>query len=294
MTHLSLFDIRLLAEIASQGSFRAAALRLDMPPSTLSRQVAGLEARLGVRLFNRTTRSLALTESGTAFLARALPALEEIEGAMSDMTTRRAEPGGLLRINGAETGLALLLPVIARFQRRFPTVEVDLVEDGHLSDIVGQGFDAGLRLIEDVPRDMVAVPVGPDQRFIVVAAPDYFDRFPAPERPADLAHHACIRARMPSGRIIPWEFARRGEVVTAPVTGSLTLGNNALALAAARLGCGLAYVTAQAAAEDLAAGRLIACLQDWCPTFPGLCLYYPRQRAPSVTLRALVTEIRRK
>lgn len=293
MADLSLSDIRLLAEIAAQGSFRAAALRLDIPPSTLSRQVAGLEARLGVRLFNRTTRSLALTESGTAFLARATPALQEIEGAMAEMTTRRTEPGGLLRINGAEAGLALLLPVIARFQRRFPGVEVDLVEDGQLSDIVAQGFDAGLRLIEDVPRDMVAVPLGPDQRFIVVATPDYLDRFPAPERPADLAHHACILARMPSGRIIAWEFARHGEVVTGPASGTLTLGNNALALAAARLSCGLAYVTAQAAAEDLASGKLVACLQDWCPTFPGLCLYYPKQRAPSVTLRALVAEIRR-
>lgn len=293
MADLSLSDIRLLTEIAAQGSFRAAALRLDIPPSTLSRQVAGLEARLGVRLFNRTTRSLALTESGALFLDRATPALHQIEGAMAEMTTRRAEPGGLLRINGAQTGLALILPIVARFQRRYPAVKVDLVEDGQLSDIVAQGFDAGLRLIEDVPRDMVAVPLGPEQRFIVIGAPDYLARHPAPQRPADLAAHACIRARMPSGRIIGWEFARHGEEMTAPVSGPLTLGNTALALEAARLGCGLAYVTEQAAAEDLAAGRLIACLTDWCPAFPGLCLYYPKQRAPSVTLRALVSEIRR-
>lgn len=293
MVDLSLSDIRLLSEIAAQGSFRGAALRLDIPPSTLSRQVAGLEARLGVRLFNRTTRSLALTESGAWFLERATPALRQIECAMAEMTTRRAEPGGLLRINGAEAGLALILPVIARLQRRYPAVEVDLVADGQLSDIVAQGFDAGLRLIEDVPRDMVAVPLGPDQRFVVVAAPDYLARHPAPQRPADLADHACIRARMPSGRIITWEFARRGVEVLGPVSGSLTLGTNALALDAARLGCGLAYVTQQAAADDLAAARLIACLDDWCPAFPGLSLYYPKQRAPSVTLRALVAEIRR-
>lgn len=293
MADLSLSEIRLLAEIAARGSFRAAALRLDVPPSTLSRQVAGLEARLGVRLFNRTTRSLALTESGALFLDRTTPALHQIEGAMAEMTTRRARPGGLLRINGAQTGLSLILPVIARFQRSHPSVEVDLVEDGQLSDMVAQGFDAGLRLIEDVPRDMVAVPLGPDQRFVVVGAPDYLARHPPPQRPADLAAHACIRARMPSGRVIGWEFARHGAEVTAPVGGPLTLGNNALALEAARLGCGLAYVTERAAAEDLAAGRLIACLADWCPAFPGLCLYYPRQRAPSATLRALVAEIRR-
>ncbi|VVS99190.1 LysR family transcriptional regulator [Rhizobium sp. EC-SD404] len=294
MTDLTLSQIRLLVEIVEQGSFRAAAMRLDMPPSTLSRQVAGLESRLGVRLFNRTTRSVALTEDGTAFLARATPALREIESAMTEMTTRRAEPGGLLRINGAESGLALLLPVVARLQRRYSGVEIDLVEDGQLSDIVAQGFDAGLRLAEDVPRDMVAVPVGPDQRFIVVGAPDYLERNPAPQRPADLAHHVCIRARKPSGRVIQWEFARNGNEMTVPVTGMLTLGNNALALEAARLGCGLAYVTEQAASADLIAGRLAAVLDDWCASFPGICLYYPKQRAASVTLRALISEIRRR
>jgi DNA-binding transcriptional LysR family regulator len=294
MNDLSLSEIRLLAEITALGSFRAAARRLDLPPSTLSRQVAGLEARLGVRLFNRTTRSVAPTQSGAAFLLRALPAAREIEGAMAEVTERRAEPGGLLRINGANAGLALLLPVVARFQRRFPDVEVDLVADGRLSDIVARGFDAGLRLAEEVPRDMVAVPVGPDQRFIVVGAPDYLADHGGPERPEDLATHACLRARMPSGRVIPWEFARHGVEMTAPVTGSLTLGDTALALDAARIGCGLAYVTEMAAREDLASGRLVAVLDGWCPTFPGLRLYYPKQRAPSVTLRALVTELRRR
>jgi DNA-binding transcriptional LysR family regulator len=294
MTDMTLSQIRLLVEIVEQGSFRAAAMRLDLPPSTLSRQVAGLETRLGVRLFNRTTRSVALTEDGAAFLARATPALREIESAMTEMTARRAEPGGLLRINGSGSGLALLLPVIARLQWRYPGVEIDLVEDGQLSDIVAHGFDAGLRLTEDVPRDMVAVPVGPDQRFIVVGAPDYLKRVPAPQRPADLLDHACIRARRPSGRLIQWEFASKGHEITVPVTGRLILGNNTLALEAARLGCGLAYVTEQAASADLIAGRLVAVLDDWCASFPGICLYYPKQRATSVTLRALIFEIRRQ
>jgi DNA-binding transcriptional LysR family regulator len=293
MPGLTLLDIQVLAEIAAHGSFRAAALRLDIPPSTISRRVAAVEQRLGVRLFNRTTRSVAPTAAGAALLGRTVPAMHEIEGAIAEVGSSRAEPGGPLRINGSAAALRLLMPIVARFLADFPKVEIDLVEDGHLSDIVRLGFDAGVRLAEDVPRDMVAIPVGPDQRLIVVGSPGYLAGSPAPKRPADLLRHRCIRARMPSGRLIPWEFSRHGEAVTIAVSGPLVASSNDLALSAAEHGLGLAYVTETAARPGLASGSLIEVLSAWTPAFPGLRLYYPQHRIASVTLRSFTQMLRR-
>jgi DNA-binding transcriptional LysR family regulator len=289
---MSLSDIRLLAEIAASGSFRAAANRLDMPPSTLSHRLGVLEQRLGIRMFNRTTRSVSLTQNGSAFLERAMPALREIEQAVSSATAERETPGGMLRINGSAPALALLMPAVAHFMARHPAVEMDLVEDGQLSDIVALGFDAGIRLAELVPRDMIAVPVGGDQRLIVVGSPHYLSGRAAPRSPEDLESHQCIRARLPSGRHLAWEFSHRARSFTVQVGGSLTVGNNDLALVAAERGLGLAYVTEIAARPAMHARRLVQLLDAWTPPFPGLRLYYPRHRIASVTLKAFADQLR--
>ncbi|MEI4488351.1 LysR family transcriptional regulator [Frigidibacter sp. MR17.14] len=294
MPDLSLSELRLVAEIVEGGSFRAASIRLDVPPSTISRRVATLEARLDLRLFNRTTRSLALTDEGRAFLDRALPALAELEAALTEASGRRAAPGGLLRINGSAGGLAILLPLVLAFRRLHPSVRFDLVEDGQLSDIVGQGFDAGLRLAEDVPADMIAAPVGGPQRFIVVATPALVAEAGRPSHPSDLDPGRCLGARLPSGRIIAWEFAPREKAVSVHPAGPVTLGDTALALEAARGSAGFAYVTERMAAADHKRGALVTVLDDWCPSLEGLRLYCPRHRNGSVTLRAFAEFLRRQ
>ncbi|POF31783.1 LysR family transcriptional regulator [Roseibium marinum] len=292
MVDLSLADIRALSEVASCRNFREAAKRLDVSPSALSHTIASIERRLGLRFFNRTTRSVALTEGGAAFLRRAAPSMRDIEAAIHEAKGYGTEPGGLLRINGSEGGLALLIPLISTFLRDYPDVEMDLVIDGELSDIVGLGFDAGLRSAEYVPQDMIAIPVGPDQRFVVVGSPDYFSSNPPPENPADLARHNCVRARLPSGRLIRWEFERLGESLAVPVTGNMIAGSPDLSQIAARNSLGLAYVSQNAARADLTGGRLVQVLDDWTPSYPGLRLYYPRHRLPSATLRAFAAHVR--
>ncbi|WP_118136704.1 LysR family transcriptional regulator [Oceanicella sp. SM1341] len=294
MSDISLADLRLLEAILQEGSFRGAAQRLDLPPSTLSRRVSGLERRLGLRMFRRTTRSLSPTPEGLGFLGRVLPALRDIEAAVRGAAEARDVPGGLLRINGTEPGFRLLMPAVRTFLELHPQVELDLVIDGLLSDIVAGGFDAGLRLAEAVPQDMVAVPVGPAQRFVVVGAPGYLARRGRPAVPGDLAAHDCIRSRLPSGRVLAWEFAVAGRPLSLAVTGRLTLGSTDLACQAAREGLGLAYVNDSSAAADLASGALEELLCDWCPPFEGLRLYYPRHRVGSATLSAFVACLRRQ
>lgn len=293
MTDLSLSEFRALAEVAATRGFRSAAARLDLAPSTLSRQVALLEGRLGLRLFNRTTRSVTLTAEGAALLGRLAPAMAQVEQALAEARSEAAAPSGPLRINGSEEALAILMPPALDFLAAHPRVELDLVADGMLSDIVAGGFDAGLRLAEAVPRDMTAIPLGPDRRLVTVASPGYLAGVPALDSPADLTGHECIRARLPSGRFLPWEFRRDGRDLRVRVAGRLIVGAPEHALEPARRGMGIAYVAETAAEADLAAGRLVAVLQDWTPAFEGLRLYYPAHRAASVTLRAFAAHLRR-
>lgn len=211
MAGLTLNELKALAAVANHRSFRAAAIELGVSPSSLSHAVASIERRLGVRLFNRTTRSVSLTEAGEGFLARVQPALREISDAVESVNQFRKTPAGLLRLNTSEGGAERVLPLVLDFIAAFPDMRVDLVSEGRMVDIVAAGFDAGLRLAEAVPQDMVSVSLGQQEELVVVGTADYFAARGVPEVPADLFKHECIRARMPSGSIYRWEFERAGE-----------------------------------------------------------------------------------
>ncbi|MDI4231653.1 LysR family transcriptional regulator [Bradyrhizobium sp. Arg237L] len=293
MIDAGLFELNAIAAIAAHRSFRAAATQLGISPSALSHAVAGLEKRLGVRLINRTTRSVSLSAAGERFLSRVNPALREIAGAMEDVNVFRDTPAGALRISLKErAGHQILRPVVAKFLRRYPDMQVELTMEGRHIDIVAEGFDAGIRLAEAVPQDMVAVPCGPDSRFLVVGAPSYFERMSVPRSPSDLLAHECVRRRMPSGKLYRWEFEKRGEEVMLDVPGRLTLDNDALMVESALDGFGLIFVSEWWVADHLACGRLRAALEDWTPPFPGLRLYYPRHRHMTAGLRAFIDLLR--
>ncbi len=288
-----LIELEVVLAVARLGGFRAAARELDMSSTALSRSIAQLEKRLGVRLFNRTTRSVALSEAGEQFVAAVGPALSEIQQAMVAVNDSRATPTGTLRLNCA-VGAArvILVPVVLEYLRRFPSMSVDVVTEAHFVDIVGKGFDAGIRTADAVPRDMIAVPFGGALSFSIVATPSYFAQNKKPRTPQDLMSHRCIRARWPSGPLYRWEFERRGEKFTLDVPGDLTLDEPLLMRDAALAGAGIAYLWDEQVADDLAAGRLVAVLKDWTVTSPGLCLYYPDRRNVPAALRAFIELLR--
>lgn len=289
MRSSGLVELDAVMAVARHRNFRVAALELGVSRSALSHAVAALEQRLGVRLFNRTTRSVSPTEAGEQFVASVAPALVDIRGAIEAASSRRTKPAGTLRINaGARAARQLMTPIILEYLHRYPQMKVDLVTEGRLVDIVVAGFDAGVRPADRVPQDMIAIPIGPDQRFAVVGSPAYLDERGTPRTPQDLLVHRCIRSRLPGGSILRWEFNRHGEAIAIDVDGPLTLDESTLMLEAVRAGVGLAYLTEWNVAADLADGRLVRVLENWTPTFPGLCLYYPGRRHVPAGLRALV------
>jgi DNA-binding transcriptional LysR family regulator len=293
MSKASLAELDAVVAVSRRGNFRAAALELGMSSSALSHAVAGLEARLGVRLFNRTTRSVSLSAAGEQFVAQVAPALLEIRGAMEAVNVHRDTPAGTLRINtSAGAARMILTPFILEYLRRYPEMKVDLVTEGRLIDIVVDGYDAGIRIQEAVPRDMIAVPIGGPIRSIVVGSPAYFAGRTLPQTPGDLMAHQCIRARMASGAIYRWEFERRGEAIEIDVPGALALDEMTLMVEAVRAGVGLSYLSEWHVAADVEAGRLIQVLDDWTPSYPGLCLYYPGRRHVPAGLRAFIELIR--
>ncbi|MCL6709194.1 LysR family transcriptional regulator [Pseudomonas sp. R2.Fl] len=289
MKRAGLIELNAVAIVAETRNFRSAALTLGMSASAISHAISALENRLGVRLFNRTTRSVSLTEAGERFLEKVSPALREIAEAMESATEAADVPRGRLRINTPSDGTrGLLMPILADYHRRYPEVHVDVVSEGRTVDIVAEGFDLGVRLREIVPQDMVAIPLSREERFLVYGAPSYFERFGRPEVPADLMRHACLRMRLPSGTVYRWEFERHGEEIRLDVDGPMTLQHMDLMLEAAVAGLGLAYMTTRRAADDVAAGRLEAVLEDWSPPFPGLCLYFPSRRHLPPATRAFI------
>jgi len=286
-------DLHAFAEIAARRSFRQAADVLGVTRSSLSHAMRAMERDLGVRLLHRTTRSVSPTLEGKHLLARMRPLLRELDEVLAELAPSSGQLRGMLRINGNEGGIRYLLAtVVPSFLSRYPQVELDLVTDGALIDIVQQGFDAGVRLAAAVPRDMVAVHVGPSVRFMAVASPDYLSTRHPPRVPEDLRAHHCIRQRLPSGKRYRWEFARRGREVAVDVPGTLSLDNSALMVETAIQGLGIAYVPESFARDALDKGRLIAVLQDWCPSEPGLCLYYPGHRQVPATLRAFIDVVK--
>lgn len=280
--------------VARHRSFRAAAAELDVSTSALSHAVSALESRIGARLFNRTTRSVALSEAGAQFVESISPAMSTIREAMEQAGSHAGIPAGTLRINTAVGAAKQAMPLFVEYMRRYPQMNVDIVTEGKLIDIVVEGFDAGIRLHDSVPQDMIAIPLGLPLRLLVMGSPEYFSRHPVPQTPTDLLKHRCIRLRLPSGRIYHWEFERHGETHAVDVQGVLTLDESTLVLEAARAGLGLVYATQWNAAADLAAGRLVSVLEDWTPPFDGLSLYYPGRRHVPAGLRALIELIRER
>lgn len=295
MNRSGLIELEAVVAVARRGGFRAAARDLDMSSSALSHAVASLETRLGVRLFDRTTRSVALSAAGEQFIAQVAPALGQIHAAIEDVDQHRDRPSGTLRLNTSLGAARMILtPLIVEYLRRYPGMKVELVTDNGLIDLVEEGFDAGFRLQETLPADMIAVPFSRSLRSIVVGSHDYFEGRERPKVPADLRNHLGIRMRMASGAIYRWEFEKRGESVEVDVPGVLTLDEMALMHEAVLAGVGLLMITEQMVAADIAAGRLIQVLDDWTPAYPGLSLYYPGRRHAPAKLRAFIDLVRER
>lgn len=279
--------------IARCGSFRAAALELGMSTTALSNAVAKLEERLGIRLFNRTTRSVSLTEAGKTFVERVGPALTDINDAMHAAQSLQAIPMGTLRINAfASAAREVIAPLILSFLRRHPEVHIDLVTEGRLVDIVADGFDMGLRPADLVPSDMVAVPLRLARSNAVVASPDFLRAHGKPIVPTDLYRFSCIRARLPNNALLRWRFEKEGNAVQIDVQGSITLDEPSLVRLAAQNGIGLGYVMEADVREDINEGRLVRVLQDWTPPLAPIALYYPGRKNPPAAFSAFIRAAR--
>ncbi|PAP98194.1 LysR family transcriptional regulator [Mesorhizobium mediterraneum] len=282
-------ELTALAAIVSHRSFRKAADDLGLSPSTLSHMMRALERDMGVRLLNRTTRSVAPTEAGARLVARLQPLLRDIDAALAEVDNFRSLPAGTLRINSSEIAARMLLKsTVPAFLARYPQVSLDLVTEGRLVDIVAEGFDAGIRLGEAVPQDMVAVRFGGATRFIAVASPTYLATRKIPRVPDDLRNHTCIRFRLPSGKPYRWEFEKHGQEISIDVPGVLTLDHMELMAEAAVAGLGVAYISDKSAQSYIEQGALVSLLEDWCPAIPGLFLYYPGHRLVPPALRAFI------
>lgn len=285
--------LAVFACVARHASFSRAAIELGMSASALSQSVRALEQRLGVRLLHRTTRRVGLTEAGGQLLRETQPALARIGGALQALEEGRDVPAGRLRVTAPRIAVErLVLPHLPAFCARYPQVEVELEVQAALTDLVAEGFDAGIRLGESLAEGMVAVPLGPPQRLVVVGAPAYLHGRPAPATPEALAAHACIRYRRSDGRLMPWEFTRDGQDFSIDVGGGPIFNDSGLGRRMAIAGLGLAQVFEAAAADDLAAGRLRRMLDDWQPPFPGFHLYYPSREQLAPKLRVFVDFLR--
>jgi DNA-binding transcriptional LysR family regulator len=296
MARNELGDLAAFAMVAEESSFTRAAARLGTSQSALSHTVRRLEEGLGVKLLSRTTRNVAVTEAGEQLLEALRPALGEIATRLEALSRFRDSPAGNVRItcsgHAAET---LLWPAVDAVMRKYPEIRIELSLDGALTNIVADRFDAGVRLGEQVEKDMIAVRIGPEQRMLVVGSPDYFARHPKPATPRDLTAHDCINLRMATrGDLYAWEFEQDGHALNVRVEGRLTVNDGNAAVRAALGGHGLVYAMADRIAPELASGALVAVLEDWSPPFAGYHLYYPDRRNLSPAFRVLVDELLRR
>src|SRR5437773_1373189 len=294
MARQNVNDLLALLVVARERSFTRAAAQLDVSQSALSHTIRGLEERLGLRLLTRTTRSVAPTEAGERLLRTVAPKLEEIDAELSALTELRDKPAGTLRITAAEhSAVTILWPALAKLLPRYPDIKVEVNIDYGFTDIVAERYDAGVRLGEQVAKDMIAVRIGPDLRIAVVGAPSYFAKRPLPRTPQDLVGHACINLRLPThGGVFAWEFRQGEREIKVRVDGPLVFNTPRQMLDAAVAGFGLAYVVEDRAATYLAEGRLQRVLDDWCPPFPGYHLYYPSRRQASPAFALIVEALR--
>jgi DNA-binding transcriptional LysR family regulator len=293
MIRPSLNDLTAFVAVASHRSFRRAADELGTAPSTLSHAMRGLEDRLGVRLLNRTTRSVSPTEAGVELLSRLQTALTSLDEALDAVTAFRGNVAGMVRINAPRVAATLLVRnVLPRMAERFPDVTVDIVVEGRLIDIVSGGFDAGVRLVGSIPKDMIAVPLGSPIQFVCVASPAYLDRAGEPDTPEDLQHHRCVCHRMPSGKLYRWEFERAGQEMTITANGPVVLDDEDLMVEAALQGLGIAYVANWVAEAAIAEGRLRRVLSTWMHEPERVAVYYPGHRTVPPALRAFLDVVR--
>ena len=294
MRHPDLAEMNAFVAVAEQHSFAKAATRLGISRSRLSETVSGLEARLGVRLLNRTTRSVSLTVAGERLLARMRPLLDEFAATLDSVNEFRDKPSGLLRLTVPPPAASFVLaPIIARFLAEYPAISLDISVDSSLTDIVAARFDAGIRLGERIARDMIALPIGWESNNVVAAAPSYLANHPLPQTPGDLAAHDCLRFRFGSGVFVPWLFERKGKRIEVAVEGRLIVNEPELAIHAALDGAGLIYTPVDYIAAHIAAKRLVPLLEDWQFRRPGLFLYYPSRRQIPAPLRAFITFLRK-
>lgn len=289
MDRPDLYALDSFSAVARHRNFRRAAVERGVSASTLSQTVRELETRMGVRLLNRTTRSVALTDAGAALLARLQPALLEIGEAVSEARSAQAEPQGRLRINAPEPAVELVLaPMVAEFLDAHPLIRLEIVAEARFVDIVADGYDAGVRWGESLAQDMVAVSLGPPQRFVLAGSPSLIARVGAPQHPRDLLELPCIRVRYASGGEPPWEFEKDGETLQITPPARLLCGNIHLMLRAALDGVGFVPTFDGYAQPHLDSGALVEVLPDWSETFPGPFLYYPSRRTMPSPLRAFV------
>lgn len=286
-------DLAAFAAVARTRSFTRAAAELGLSPSALSHAMKALETRLGVRLLARTTRSVAPTTAGEQLLRSLDPALAELARGLAALADWRDTPSGAVRLTTfGYAARTILSPRLPAFLLAHPDISVEVIVEDRLIDLVANGFDAGIRLSETVERDMVAVPVGPDLRTVVVGTPGYFAGSERPQTPGDLDSHLCINYRLlGGGGLLPWEFEDNGREIRIRPTGQLIVNDEVLAAAAVRAGAGLGYMMEHDVADEIADGRLIQVLAHWCPTYPGCRLYYPDRRV-SPALRALIAALR--
>jgi len=287
-------DILAFVAVARERSFTKAAAQLGVSQSALSHTVNGLEARLGLRLLTRTTRSVSPTEAGERLLFTVAPRFEEIEAELEALSDLREKPAGTIRITAGEHAVETVLwPKLVKFLRDYPDINVEISIDQSLTDIVAQRYDAGVRSGEQVAKDMIAVRIGPDMCMAVVGAPSYFVKNSAPKKPQDLTDHNCINLRLSTrGSLYAWEFEKGGRELKVRVDGQLIFNSTGATLNAAVAGLGIAYVPEDLIKPHVAAGRLRRVLEDWCQPFPGYHLYYPSRRHSSPAFALLVDALR--
>lgn len=296
MQRSNLNDLAALVAVARERSFTKASAKLGVSQSALSHTIRELEARLGVRLLTRTTRSVSPTEAGERLLQTVGPRLEDIDAELAALSELRDKPAGTIRLTATEFAAdTLLLPKLTKLLRDYPHIKVEIMVDYGLTDIVAERYDAGVRSGEQVAKDMIAVRIGPDLRMAVVGSPSYFKKRPEPKKPQDLIDHSCINLRLTThGGIYAWEFEKGGRELKVRVDGQLTFNASAQMMNGALAGLGLAYVPEGMVQAHIAKGRLKRVLEDWCEPYPGYHLYYPSRRQPSAAFALVVDALRHR
>ena len=294
MSGESLNDLAAFMVVAHERNFTKAAKRLGVSQSALSQTIRALEARLGLRLLNRTTRRVAPTEAGERLLRNIGPRIEEIQHELMMLGDLKEKPSGVIRLTATEFAAeSILLPAVSKLVQQYPDIKVEIVTDYGLTDIVTERFDAGVRPGETIDKDMIAVRIGPQMRMAVAGSPDYFERHSIPQKPQDLTQHKCINLRLSGhGGLYAWEFEKEGRELSVRVDGQLVFNTGSLILKAAQNGLGLAYLPQAQLAPLIESGKLVHVLTDWCEPFSGYHLYYPSRRQPTPAFSLLVEALR--